>query len=239
MKKKNNKSSFEQLSKVNSTNNFIALTITKDSAYYGEIIIQLFDTLCPKACNYFQNVIIANLPQGLPKNKKSVIEVSTIVPGYLIQAQRTYRKPQKEDLLFPEERGIISNHRYAVAVVPTYLPSSEFYITLKNSYWLDGKHIVIGYVSEGTSILKKISKNSVDNNDKPKRPICLHLPSLQGNKLDWEFERIIWIAYFTLGNPFNLLPEEIIKIILSYCRQPPGVQEQLKRTRKNFWQSFI
>ena len=50
---------------------------------------------------------------------------------------------------------------------------SQFFITLRETKWLDGKHAVIGKVSNGMDVVYKIGKTATDSNDKPLEPVII------------------------------------------------------------------
>ncbi|XP_046861022.1 peptidyl-prolyl cis-trans isomerase B-like [Xenia sp. Carnegie-2017] len=49
--------------------------------------------------------------------------------------------------------------------------SSQFYITLVKTSWLDGHHTCFGKVIEGMETIKKIQNVAVDSESKPKTPV--------------------------------------------------------------------
>jgi len=49
--------------------------------------------------------------------------------------------------------------------------TSQFFITLKQTAWLDGRHTVFGKVIEGMDIIKQIEKIQTDSRDRPIKPI--------------------------------------------------------------------
>lgn len=50
---------------------------------------------------------------------------------------------------------------------------SQFFITTVATPWLDGKHVIFGYVVKGQDIVDKISKVDRDSRDKPLNPIVI------------------------------------------------------------------
>ncbi|XP_055610868.1 peptidyl-prolyl cis-trans isomerase 5 [Uranotaenia lowii] len=48
---------------------------------------------------------------------------------------------------------------------------SQFFITVKQTSWLDGRHVVFGKVIEGMSVVRKIESTSTDGRDRPTQDV--------------------------------------------------------------------
>eukprot|EP00586_Coscinodiscus_wailesii_P006089 CAMPEP_0172490856 /NCGR_PEP_ID=MMETSP1066-20121228/21443_1 /TAXON_ID=671091 /ORGANISM="Coscinodiscus wailesii, Strain CCMP2513" /LENGTH=150 /DNA_ID=CAMNT_0013259545 /DNA_START=138 /DNA_END=590 /DNA_ORIENTATION=+ len=51
---------------------------------------------------------------------------------------------------------------------------SQFFITLKCTPWLDGKHSIFGRIYSGMSIVQRMGMVATGDDDRPKKPIMIH-----------------------------------------------------------------
>merc|ERR1711910_265342 len=50
---------------------------------------------------------------------------------------------------------------------------SQFFITVKKTSWLDGRHVVFGKVVKGMSVVRKVEANKTDGREKPIKEVAI------------------------------------------------------------------
>ena len=50
---------------------------------------------------------------------------------------------------------------------------SQFFITVKKTPWLDGRHVVFGKVVKGFSVIKQVEATQTDARDKPLKDVII------------------------------------------------------------------
>jgi len=50
---------------------------------------------------------------------------------------------------------------------------SQFFITVKKTPWLDGRHVVFGKVIEGMDVVRQVEQTQTDARDKPAKDVTI------------------------------------------------------------------
>jgi peptidyl-prolyl cis-trans isomerase B (cyclophilin B) len=50
---------------------------------------------------------------------------------------------------------------------------SQFFLTTKQTSWLDGRHVVFGKVLKGMNVVRKIESSKTDGRDKPEKDVVI------------------------------------------------------------------
>lgn len=136
----------------------------------GRVEIELFEDICSKTVKNFMTLI---------KTKKyNNCNVHRIIPGFMIQTgdfmngdgtggNSIYGK------YFEDENFEISHDKPGLLSMANCGPNtngSQFFITLDETEWLDGKHVVFGKVIKGMDVVRKIEKYGTEGG-RPTREI--------------------------------------------------------------------
>jgi len=164
----------------------VYLDVTIGTKPAGRITFELFTDLTPKTAENFRGLCTGeygNVGMGTRTKQLHLLNSTfhRIVDGFALQGgditngdgtggasiygpnfadENFNRKHACAGLLSMANRGRNTN-------------SSQFFITLKASPHLDGKHVVFGQVVGGMEAVRKIAKVPVDMNDKPKIPVVI------------------------------------------------------------------
>ncbi len=146
-------------------NNLVYLDI-KHLDNQARIIIKLEKDIVPRTCENFRE---------LCKNKKYVQSIfHRVIKNFMIQGGDYTRFDgsggksifgqdfNDENFILKHDRGTIS-----MANSGPNTNGSQFFISTKKNKWLDGIHVVFGYVVDGMNFIDYISQLPTDEFDKP------------------------------------------------------------------------
>jgi cyclophilin family peptidyl-prolyl cis-trans isomerase len=163
------------------TNTNVYFDIHISNVYTGRIVIQLFDDEVPLTCKNFRFLCT----NGLFNKKTPCYQGSSfhrVIKDFMLQGgdftngngtggYSLYGEKFKDENfeLTHNQPGLLS-----MANSGPNTNGSQFFITLKETPWLDNKHVVFGIVIKGFDIIKQIEALEVDSNDKPKLEVKIH-----------------------------------------------------------------
>ena len=143
----------------------------------GEIHIRFFPDVAPKHVSNFLDLAQKGFYNGTKFHR--------IIPGFMIQGGdpntikgdpgswgmggNAGKLLQAEFSSIPHKRGIVSMAR---AQDPNSA-SSQFFIVVKDSNFLDNKYTVFGQVTKGMDVADKIVNAARDPNDRPNNPVAI------------------------------------------------------------------
>mgnify|MGYP005635765631 CR=1 FL=1 len=148
--------------------------ISIDGKKEGKLKFELFDEEVPKTCANFRYLCV----KGLGDKKEAcykdsifhrVIEEFMIQGGDFTNFDGTGGKSIYGDS-FEDENFNLKHNQPGLLSMANSGPNtngSQFFITLKETPWLDDKHVVFGILLEGFELIKKIELLEKDDNNKP------------------------------------------------------------------------
>jgi len=140
----------------------------------GKIKFELFDEEAPKTCKNFRHLCTKSLlNNNYPDYQGSIFH--RVIKDFMLQGGDITNFDgtgglSMYGLKFDDENLEMEHNQPGLLCMANSGPNtnnSQFYITLKETPWLNKKHVIFGIILEGFDIIKKIEKLEVDNNNKP------------------------------------------------------------------------
>ena len=138
----------------------------------GDVIkAELYPDIAPASVNNFISLIQKNFYDGLIFHR--------VIKGFMIQGGDPEGtgmggpgytiKDEFSSKLLHDGPGVLS-----MANAGPDTGGSQFFITLRDCPWLDGKHAVFGKVTKGMEVVYRIGKVATDANDKPLKDVVIN-----------------------------------------------------------------
>lgn len=145
-------------------------TLVKIETNYGEMVIELFDDKVPVTTDNFKNLVNEGFYNGVIFHR--VIKDFMIQGGDPAGTGRGESGKTIPDEFSPElkhnKKGILS-----MANSGPNTGSSQFFITLIPTPWLDNKHSVFGQIIEGEDVLDSIGNVETGPGDRPVEDVVM------------------------------------------------------------------
>ena len=161
----------------------VALDVTIGDKPAGTITVELFADVVPKTAENFRALCTGE--KGIGKSGKPLAYAGStfhrIIPGFMIQGGDFTRGNGTggESIYgekFADENFTLKHFGPGTLSMANAGPNtngSQFFITVGDTSWLDGKHVVFGRVVDGMDVLKKMEEQGSSPSGKTKSEVKL------------------------------------------------------------------
>ena len=161
----------------------VALDVTIGDKPAGTITVELFADVVPKTAENFRALCTGE--KGMGKSGKPLAYAGSIfhriIPGFMIQGGDFTRGNGTGGESIYGEKFADENFKLkhfgpgtlSMANAGPNTNGSQFFITVGDTSWLDGKHVVFGKVVDGMDVLKKMEEQGSSPSGKTKSEVKL------------------------------------------------------------------
>ena len=147
------------------------ISVTQGDSSLGEIEVELFPDLAPMHCKNFDELVEDNVYDGTAFHR--------VIPGFMIQGGDPNSKTKDKSywgMGDPSQKHVkaefskTSHKRGIISAARSQDPdsaSSQFFICVADSPWLDGQYSVYGQVVSGIEVADAIVNSKRDSRDCP------------------------------------------------------------------------
>lgn len=151
------------------------ITAQQDGELLGSMIIELFPEVAPKHCRNFDSLVSIKFFDGTAFHR--------VIPGFMIQGGDPNSKNKPEDTWgygdpsqkkVPAEFSSLNHKRGILSAARGPDPNSatsQFFICVEDSFFLDGKYSIFGQVIEGMDVADKIVNTKRNEKDRPLKKV--------------------------------------------------------------------
>lgn len=160
------------------------ITATQGGEELGKIKVEFFPETAPKTCAHLDQLISSGFYDGLAFHR--------VIPGFMIQGGDPNSKDQprqtwgvggNQQKTVPAEFSKISHKRGILSMArkgnDVNSATSQFFIVVKDSPFLDGQYTVFGKVLEGMEVADKIVNAPRDARDNPNEKIEMKIEKVK------------------------------------------------------------
>ena len=166
----------------------VYLDLAADSAPLGRVVIELRPDVAPMAAENFRALCTGEKGYGYKGSlfhrvvKKFVIHGGDFTHHDGTGTKSIYGSPFNDENFDLKHTGV---GVVSMANCGPHTNGSQFFITLRKTEWLDGKHVAFGQVVDGLDVVKKVEALAGSLNGEPAKRLSIQLSGQVGVKHFW------------------------------------------------------